>query len=137
MRPERDAESPQVVAAAAIAPPAHLPPGSRVIAAMSGGVDSAVAAALACRAGYDVVGVSMRLGRARERAAGHRGCCSLDDFDDARRSAARLGIPHYVVDLREEFGEEPDLEEVYDHVVRQMQETLDALASERRLPLIG
>ena len=41
------------------------------------------------------------------------------------------------IDLREEFGEEPDLEEVYDHVVRQMQETLDALASERRLPLIG
>jgi tRNA-specific 2-thiouridylase len=83
--------------------PAHLPPGTRVVAAMSGGVDSAVAAALAERAGYDVVGVSMRLGPSGERAGGHRGCCSLDDFDDARRCAEALGIPHYVVDLREAF----------------------------------
>jgi tRNA-specific 2-thiouridylase len=83
--------------------PPHLEPGSRVIAAMSGGVDSAVAAALVCAAGFEVVGVSMRLGRAAARSEGHRGCCSLDDFDDARRAAAKLGIPHYVVDLRDAF----------------------------------
>jgi tRNA-specific 2-thiouridylase len=71
---------------------------------MSGGVDSAVAAALLQGAGYDVVGVSMRLGSSATRADGHSGCCSLDDFDDARRCAERLGLPHYVVDFRETFA---------------------------------
>jgi tRNA-specific 2-thiouridylase len=70
---------------------------------MSGGVDSAVAAALARAAGWDVIGVSMRLGTSATRAAGHGGCCSLDDFDDARRAARVLGIPYYVVDLRDVF----------------------------------
>jgi tRNA-uridine 2-sulfurtransferase len=88
---------------APFARPAHLAAGTRVVAAMSGGVDSAVAAALVCAAGFQVVGVSMRLGRAAARSEGHRGCCSLDDFDDARRAAAKLGIPHYVVDLRDTF----------------------------------
>ncbi len=83
----------------------HLAPGARVVAAMSGGVDSAVAAAVLRGAGLDVVGVSMRLGTSSARADGHRGCCSLDDFDDARRAAERLGIPHYVVDLRDVFQE--------------------------------
>ena len=86
------------------AAPAHLPRGTRVVAAMSGGVDSAVAAALLQGAGYDVVGVSMRLGSSATRADGHSGCCSLDDFDDARRCAERLGLPHYVVDFRETFA---------------------------------
>ncbi len=67
---------------------------------MSGGVDSAVAAGLLCGLGLDVVGVSMRL--APQGATGG-GCCSLADFEDARRVADRLGIPHYVVDFREEF----------------------------------
>ncbi len=83
----------------------HLKTGARVVAAMSGGVDSAVAAALLRGAGLDVVGVSMRLGTSSARADGHRGCCSLDDFDDARRAAERLEIPHYVVDLRDVFQE--------------------------------
>lgn len=87
----------------ALAVPAHLAPGSRVVAAMSGGVDSAVAAALLRGAGFDVIGVSMRLGSSARRSDGHAGCCSLDDFDDARRAAARLGIAHYVIDLRDVF----------------------------------
>lgn len=72
----------------------------RVVVAMSGGVDSAVAAALLCEQGYDVIGVSMRLWTS---TAGDRGCCSPDDFADARRVAARLGFPFYVMDLAPEF----------------------------------
>ena len=74
--------------------------GDRVVVGMSGGVDSSVAAALLVEAGYDVVGVSMRLWG---DAAGS-GCCSLDDFLDARRVAARLGIPFYVMDFRDDFA---------------------------------
>ncbi|HEY8515755.1 MAG TPA: tRNA 2-thiouridine(34) synthase MnmA [Candidatus Binatia bacterium] len=107
MRPEDVAARAREVAGAAVeevlAVPAHLTRGARVVAAMSGGVDSAVAAALLHGAGYDVIGVSMRLGTSSRRADGHVGCCSLDDFEDARRAARRLGIPHYVVDLREVF----------------------------------
>jgi tRNA-specific 2-thiouridylase len=65
---------------------------------MSGGVDSAVAAARCVAAGYDVVGVSLRLAR-----DGSGSCCSLDDFHDAAAVADRLGIPHYVFDFRDVF----------------------------------
>lgn len=89
----------------ALRTPARLAPGVRVIAAMSGGVDSAVAAGLLRGVGFDVVGVSMRLASSAKRAEDDRGgCCSLDDFDDARRVARKLGFPHYVVDVREEFA---------------------------------
>ncbi len=76
----------------------------RVLVAMSGGVDSSVAAALLCDAGHEVVGVWMRLhdvadARSDERPA----CCSLDAADDARRVAGQLGIPFYVLDLEREF----------------------------------
>ena len=74
--------------------------GDRVVVGMSGGVDSSVAAALLVEAGYDVVGVSMRLWG----DASGSGCCSLDDFLDARRVAARLGIPFYVMDFRDDFA---------------------------------
>jgi tRNA-specific 2-thiouridylase len=70
----------------------------RVVVAMSGGVDSAVAAARCVAAGYDVIGISLRLAR-----DGAGSCCSLDDFHDARAVADRLGFPHYVFDLRDEF----------------------------------
>ena len=73
----------------------------RVVVAMSGGVDSSLAAALLVEAGYDVVGVSMRLWESE--ATVESGCCSLDDFLDARRVADQLGIPFYVMDFREEF----------------------------------
>ncbi|MBD7917566.1 tRNA 2-thiouridine(34) synthase MnmA [Cellulomonas sp. Sa3CUA2] len=76
----------------------------RVLAAMSGGVDSAVAAARAVDAGHDVVGVHMALSRtpAQERS-GSRGCCSIEDASDARRAADVLGIPYYVWDMSERF----------------------------------
>jgi tRNA-uridine 2-sulfurtransferase len=79
---------------------------ARVLVAMSGGVDSAVAAALIREQGYDVVGVAMRLAPDAPGAGAKRrgSCCSHDDFEDARRVAERLDFPFYVVDLREDFA---------------------------------
>jgi tRNA-specific 2-thiouridylase len=72
--------------------------------AMSGGVDSSVAAALLREQGYDLVGVAMRLTPDSVTAAPRRGtCCSYDDFEDARRVAEMLDFPFYVVDLRDAF----------------------------------
>jgi tRNA-specific 2-thiouridylase len=79
----------------------------RILAAMSGGVDSAVAAARAVRAGHDVVGVHLALSRTRDALrSGSRGCCSREDAADAARAADVLGIPYYVWDLSEEFAED-------------------------------
>lgn len=76
----------------------------RVLAALSGGVDSAVAAARAKDAGHDVVGVHMALSRSRDQfRTGSRGCCSIEDAGDARRAADALGISFYVWDLSERF----------------------------------
>lgn len=76
----------------------------KVLAALSGGVDSAVAAARAVEAGHEVVGVHMALSRNRdEYRTGSRGCCSIEDANDARRAADKLGIPYYVWDLSDEF----------------------------------
>jgi tRNA-specific 2-thiouridylase len=76
----------------------------RVLAAMSGGVDSAVAAARAADAGHEVTGVHLALSRnPSSYRTGARGCCTLEDARDARRAADVIGIPFYVWDLAEQF----------------------------------
>ena len=74
---------------------------TRVLAALSGGVDSAVATALLVEAGYEVIAISMLLAGAADGHAG--GCCSIDDFQDARRVAEQLDVPYYVLNLKESF----------------------------------
>ncbi|MEO7229575.1 MAG: tRNA 2-thiouridine(34) synthase MnmA [Candidatus Limnocylindrales bacterium] len=77
---------------------------SRILVAMSGGVDSSVAAALMAEAGHDVVGVWMRLHDAADTVSEFKkSCCSLDAAEDARRVAAQLDIPFYVLNLEREF----------------------------------
>jgi len=79
----------------------------RVLAAMSGGVDSAVAAARAVECGHEVVGVHLALSaKPGTLRTGARGCCTVEDARDARRAADVLGIPFYVWDFAERFTEE-------------------------------
>jgi tRNA-specific 2-thiouridylase len=79
----------------------------RVLAAMSGGVDSAVAAARAAEAGHDVTGVHLALSaNPASYRSGARGCCTLEDARDARRAADVIGIPFYVWDMAERFRDD-------------------------------
>ncbi|MBF9067385.1 tRNA 2-thiouridine(34) synthase MnmA [Streptacidiphilus fuscans] len=89
-------------------PAVGLPGGRlRVLAAMSGGVDSAVAAARAVEAGHEVTGVHLALSsNPQSFRTGARGCCTLEDSRDARRAADVIGIPFYVWDLAERFRED-------------------------------
>lgn len=77
----------------------------RVVVAMSGGVDSSVAAAILKEQGYDVIGISMRLIGYAEGMERVGGCCSIDDLHDARRVADQLGIAFYVINLENAFRE--------------------------------
>ena len=79
----------------------------RIVVAMSGGVDSSVAAALLAEQGHEVIGLSMQLyDQTRRRAGPFGSCCSLDDLHDARRVAAAIDIPHYILNFERQFDEQ-------------------------------
>ena len=79
----------------------------RILVAMSGGIDSSLAAVMLHEQGYEVVGMTMKtwdyatVGGSKKET----GCCSLDSINDARNVAVNLGFPHYILDIREEFGD--------------------------------
>jgi tRNA-specific 2-thiouridylase len=77
----------------------------RIVVAMSGGVDSSVAAALLAEQGHDVIGLSMQLYDQRGGEQTWGSCCTLDDLHDARRVASALGFPHYIVNFERQFRE--------------------------------
>src|SRR4051812_28207393 len=96
-----------------VPPPGWPPPSDwpadlmRVLAAMSGGVDSAVAAARAVDAGHQVTGIHLALSRnPQSYRTGSRGCCTIEDAGDARRAADVIGIPFYVWDMSDRFHED-------------------------------
>ena len=79
----------------------------RVLVAMSGGIDSSVAAVMLHEQGYEVVGMTMKTWDYASSGGSKKetGCCSLDSINDARNIAVQLGFPHYIIDIREEFGD--------------------------------
>ena len=85
-----------------------------VVVGMSGGVDSSVAACLLKEQGYHVIGVTMALWQERDEAEREKECCGISAAEDARRVALSLGIPHYVMNFREEFKRD-----VVDYFVRE------------------
>jgi tRNA-specific 2-thiouridylase len=76
-----------------------------VVAALSGGVDSAVTAALLKQQGYEVIGITLQIWQEHSEQGKHGGCCSLGAVEDARRAANKIGIPHYVLNFRDYFAE--------------------------------
>ena len=80
---------------------------SRVLVAMSGGIDSSIAAIMLYEQGYEVIGMTMKTWDYSTSGGSKKetGCCSLDSINDARNIAVNLGFPHYIIDIREEFGD--------------------------------
>ena len=76
----------------------------RVLVAMSGGVDSSVAAALMKDDGHEVIGATLKMWQGSSGEAPTAGCCTVSDSEDARRVAAQLDIPYYVFDYTDHFG---------------------------------
>ena len=76
-----------------------------VVAAMSGGVDSAVTALLLKQEGYDVIGITLQIWQEHAEQGKYGGCCSLGAVEDARRASAKIGIPHYVLNFRDYFAD--------------------------------
>lgn len=79
----------------------------KVLVAMSGGIDSTVSALMLHNQGYEVIGITMKTWDYATAGGGKKetGCCNLDSFNDARQAAVEHGFPHYVLDIREEFGD--------------------------------
>src|SRR6195952_4671254 len=82
----------------------------KVLMAMSGGIDSTVAALMLHKQGYEVVGITMKTWDYDTSGGGttgkkETGCCNLDSFNDARQAAVQHGFPHFILDIREEFGD--------------------------------
>ena len=78
----------------------------KVLMAMSGGIDSSIAAILLHQSGYEVIGITMKTWDYATSGSTKKetGCCNLDTINDARAVAVKLGFPHYILDLKEEFN---------------------------------
>jgi tRNA-specific 2-thiouridylase len=79
----------------------------KILVAMSGGIDSTVAALMLHNEGYEVIGITMKTWDYASSGGGHKetGCCNIDSFNDARQAAVHHGFPHFILDIREEFGD--------------------------------
>ncbi len=79
----------------------------KVLVAMSGGIDSTVTALMLHEQGYEVVGITMKTWDYASAGASKKetGCCNLDSFNDARAAAVHHGFPHFILDIRDEFGD--------------------------------